>query len=55
MLVGLVQFGAFGAAFAALWLVARHKAWPMADRAARGLGKVCWMVRLEFYGVASRG
>ncbi len=55
MLIGLAQATGFGAAYAVLWVLDRRKAWPMADRAARGLGKLFWMIRLEFYGVASRG
>lgn len=55
MAVGAAQLAVYGVAFAALWVCRRPSAWPMADRAARGLGKVIWMRRLDFYGTAAAG
>ena len=55
MIVGALQTVVFALGFLALRLVRHPGAWPLADRAARGLGKVLWMVRLEYYGSASRG
>jgi hypothetical protein len=52
--VGLVQAVIYGSAFALLRLLKKPKAWPMADKAARGLGKILWMLRLDFYGAAIR-
>ncbi len=53
MLIGAAQAALFAPAFLILWLLQRPGAWPMADRAARGLGKIIWMRPLEFYGTAS--
>ena len=55
MAVGMGQTIIYGGGFIALKLARRPAAWPMADRAARGLGKLLWMMRLEFYGTATRG
>lgn len=53
MAIGAAQTMMFGLAAACLALVNRQRALPLADRAARGLGKVFWFKRLRFYGAAA--
>ena len=50
MLVGAVQGVVFSLAGALVYPVMRTRALPLADRAARGFGKVFWFVKLKFYG-----
>ncbi|MEO6338882.1 MAG: glycosyltransferase family 2 protein [Caulobacteraceae bacterium] len=52
MAVGAVQAGGYGAAAAGLWLLKRPGRAEMADRAARGLGKLFWTRAPRFYGQA---
>ncbi len=53
MAIGAVQFAVFAAAALAAAPVGRARALSLADRAARGLGKVFWFKRLRFYGAAA--
>jgi glycosyltransferase involved in cell wall biosynthesis len=57
MLVGAAQASFYGAIAAALWVLRRPARFHYADRAMRGLGKVLWFSRLNFYGLpdADRG
>jgi hypothetical protein len=50
--VGAVQTTCFGALTAALWLMRSPSRAQMADRTARGLGKVFWNKAPRFYGAA---
>lgn len=53
MAVGGAQFAGFGLSALAMAAVSRSRALPLADRAARGLGKVIWFKTLKFYGRAA--
>ena len=50
MLIGAAQGMAFSLAALLVYPIMRIHALPLADRAARGFGKVFWFVRLKFYG-----
>ncbi len=50
MLIGAVQAGVFGLVALAIFPVSPAGAVILADKAARGLGKVFWFRRLKFYG-----
>lgn len=52
MAIGAVQASVYAAAAAPLFLAGRPEAYPMADRAARGLGKAFWFKSEGFYGEA---
>ncbi len=52
MAVGAAQAGGYGAAAVGLWLLRRPARAEMADRAARGLGKLFWARAPRFYGQA---
>lgn len=54
MVIGLGQFGVFGAVAAVQWLARRESRIDWTDRAVRGLGKLFWMKPFEpqFYGLA---
>jgi hypothetical protein len=54
MAVGAAQAALFGLAAALLFPIVPTKALPLADRAARGLGKVVWFKKLRFYGARSK-
>lgn len=53
MSVGAAQGALFGAAAAGAWALRRDNALDLADRAARGLGKVLWFRPQKFYGAAA--
>ena len=53
MAVGAAQAAAFGAVAGVFWLARSSRRAEAADRAARGLGKVFWWMRLRFYGRAA--
>lgn len=53
MSVGAAQGAVFGAAAAGAWALKRGNALDLADRAARGLGKVLWFRPQKFYGAAA--
>ena len=53
MAVGMAQTLLYGAAAGGLALVRRAERAEMADRAARGLGKLVWGVTPKFYGQAA--
>lgn len=50
MLIGAAQGAIFALAALSVYPVMRSHALPLADRSARGFGKVFWFVRLKFYG-----
>ncbi len=50
MLTGAAQGVLFALAAAAVYPINRSRSLPLADRAARGFGKVFWFARLKFYG-----
>ena len=52
MAVGAGQTAVYGAAALACWLAGSPRAYPLADKAVRGLGKVLWMRTEAFYGAA---
>lgn len=53
MAVGAVQTVVYGAAAAAAFALKHPKRADLADRAARGVGKLTWMKPIAFYGSAS--
>lgn len=53
MSVGAAQGAVFGAAAAGAWAFKRGSALSLADRAARGFGKVLWFRPQKFYGAAA--
>lgn len=53
MTVGAAQASLFGAGFIASALMGSPQRYIMADRAARGLGKVLWFLPQKFYGAAA--
>lgn len=53
MLVGAVQLALYGIKAALLWIVRSPARAEAADRAARGLGKICWWSPQRFYGQAA--
>jgi len=51
--VGAAQGAVFGAAAAGAWALRSGRALHLADRAARGFGKVLWFRPQKFYGAAA--